>query len=517
MTTAQNRYRLASPQVGRSILHRLGDRFALQRGTPLWSIRVYLDTFDWRFHEEGAVLMVVSANQRSTLELIHGGGKDSLTCPVAAVPSFAEDLPAGKLRDAVNPMSANRRFLPLVEVMVESEPARILDKRRKTVARIRLEKRVVKSAPEQQRDLPALLCIEPLKGYRREFDEVVAFLESACDLKAEMTGEQVEVLGAVGRTPGDYGSRLHLDLVPEAPAADEVRRILRGLLDTLVANEDGLRKDLDIEFLHDFRVAVRRTRTALSQIRGVFPPPVLDSFKPEFSWLGKLTGPTRDLDVYLLKMSGYRATLPAAVSGDLEPLQRFLESHRVDELRKLLLGLDSPRFFELVRRWRRFLERRPGPDATAPDADLPVHELASREIGRAYRRFLKKGRAIDDSSPAAALHRLRIDGKKLRYLLEFFSSLFNAEEIDDLIAALKRVQDNLGDFNDYGVQQGMLSSFGQQMVDEGFTSPRALMAMGRLIDKLERGEAEERTRFAERFGRFDSRKNWRRYKKLFRP
>ena len=85
----------------------------------------------------------------------------------------------------------------------------------------------------------------------------------------------------------------------------------------------------------------------------------------------------------------------------------------------------------------------------------------------------------------------------------------------DLIEALKLVQDNLGDFNDFGVQQGMLPVFGQQMVDEGFASSGALMAMGRLVDKLEQGEAAERAHFGRRFSKFDSPKNRRRHKRLF--
>jgi hypothetical protein len=62
----------------------------------------------------------------------------------------------------------------------------------------------------------------------------------------------------------------------------------------------------------------------------------------------------------------------------------------------------------------------------------------------------------------------------------------------------------------------MLGVFGQQMVEEGVTSAAALMAMGRLVDKLELGEAAERARFADRFAEFDSRKNRRRYEKLFK-
>jgi CHAD domain-containing protein len=516
MTMAEKRYRLASLDAGRSILEQLEERFSVQRGMPYRSIRVYLDTFDWRFHREAAVLMASSEHQRYKLGLVSECGRNSLSCPVDTIPAFANELPVGYLQEAVAPICGIRRLLPLVEVAVESEPARILDERRKTVARAYLERRTVKLTEGQSRDLQAQLRVEPLRGYRQRFEDVADFFETQCNLQDEVTGEFVEALAAVGRKPGDYSSKFRLDLVPEAPAAEEVKRILGVLLDSLLANVEGVREDLDIEFLHDFRVSVRRTRTALSQIRGVVPRSAIDAFKPEFSWLGKLTGPTRDLDVYLMKMHEYRATLPASVSGDLEPMRQFLESHRVVELKKILEGLDSRRFSDLVRGWRSFLDQGPDPDATVPDADVPIRELAAREIRRAYERFMKKGRAIDDDSPPSALHRLRIDGKKLRYLIEFFRSLFDADEMEDLIGALKRVQDNLGDFNDFGVQQRMLAKYGQQMIDEGFTSARALMAMGRLIDKLERGEAAERKRFAKRFRRLDSRKNRRRYEALFK-
>ncbi len=51
------------------------------------------------------------------------------------------------------------------------------------------------------------------------------------------------------------------------------------------------------------------------------------------------------------------------------------------------------------------------------------------------------------------VHQLRINCKKLRYLMEFFAPLFPENEIKTLIKALKLLQDNLGNFNDYSVQQ----------------------------------------------------------------
>ncbi len=85
-----------------------------------------------------------------------------------------------------------------------------------------------------------------------------------------------------------------------------MRKILKRLFGALRSNVAGVVENEDVECLHDFRVANRRTRTALSQTRGVLPSSVMDTFRPEFKWLGDVTGPCRDLDVFLLEMDGYR-------------------------------------------------------------------------------------------------------------------------------------------------------------------------------------------------------------------
>jgi CHAD domain-containing protein len=80
-----------------------------------------------------------------------------------------------------------------------------------------------------------------------------------------------------------------LQLQPSMPAGEAARRILQNQLEAMEANEEGTCAARDPEFLHDFRVAVRRTRSALSQIKGVLPAPVLERFRPEFAWLGEIT------------------------------------------------------------------------------------------------------------------------------------------------------------------------------------------------------------------------------------
>ena len=65
---------------------------------------------------------------------------------------------------------------------------------------------------------------------------------------------------------------------------------------------------------------------------------------------------------------------------------------------------------------------------------------------------MTQGRAITDGSPPEEYHELRKTCKKLRYLVEFFRSLFPRREMGRVITALKLLQDNLGEYQDLYVQ-----------------------------------------------------------------
>jgi CHAD domain-containing protein len=299
------------------------------------------------------------------------------------------------------------------------------------------------------------------------------------------------------------------------PARDAARAIHLSLLAGMLRNQEGTRRDLDSEFLHDFRVAIRRTRSALTQIQEVYPELDVERFKEEFRWLFVETGPKRDLDVYLLKMEVYKEGLAGEIRADLDPLQEFLQRQQKLAQDRLVAVLDSERYRRLVEEWRAFLDEAPAGSLLARNAERPVREVASERIWRVYRRMAKRGRAIGDDASAAALHDVRIRGKKLRYLLEFFRSLYPEEAVGGLVAELKRLQDNLGDFNDYRVQRQSLQRFAAEMAEEGSASVRTHLAMGRLLTQLEAGQAAERKRFAKRFDRFASQENRKTFARLF--
>ena len=113
-------------------------------------------------------------------------------------------------------------------------------------------------------------------------------------------------------------------------AKDGFRLVLANLATTITANWQGTIDQTDPEFLHDLRIAVRRTRTVLAVSKQVFAAAILDHTRDEFSWLADLTSTPRDLDVYLLEWSNYTDPLGSGVAALLEPVRDLLERRRTD-------------------------------------------------------------------------------------------------------------------------------------------------------------------------------------------
>ena len=253
------------------------------------------------------------------------------------------------------------------------------------------------------------------------------------------------------------------------------------------------------EFLHDFRVALRRTRSTLSQMKGVLPEEITRYFMEEFSWLASKTGPSRDLDVYLLKIPAYRAALYPTARKELEPLVRLLEEKKKVELGRLRRCLRSKRFHRLLEDWRAFLETPDTPDPALPNAQRPIRDVASERIWKALDKVQRRGARIGQFTPAKDLHRLRIDCKKLRYLLSFFQSLYPRDSLKPLNRELKGLQDHLGDFNDLQIQREALGSFAEEMMAARTAPPATLLAMGQLMGQLEGKQTKEREAFHQQF------------------
>jgi CHAD domain-containing protein len=480
----------------------------------------FLDSFDWRLYGSGRVLEEEGSGRRHRLTLRPLGSAAPLrVVQRAALPRFAADLAEGDpLRADIGASLEIRALLPWIRLSGRRKTISILDEEGKRVLRIDIERLRARSG-DGRKDavLGDWLRLAPVRGYEDWLERLESLLVEVLERHPEPLDPLLAAAAALDLSPGVYSPKLDFRLDPQERAEAAVKRICLGLLETLEVNVAGARADLDSEFLHDLRVATRRARSLLTQVKGVIEPEIAERFKDAFAWVQKITGPTRDMDVYLLAYPGYLKSLPEPVRADLAPLRNFLHSHQRRESKRLARQLGSRRFRNLLLEWRSILEGPLGEPPTAVNAPTPIGELAGARIWRMYRRVRREGRAIGADSPAAQLHELRKSCKKLRYLIEFFRSLYPPEEVGALVSRLKGLLDTLGAFQDCQVQAQQLRAYAEQMVAEGGVPPATLLAMGMLVADLLRRQAEAREGLAQRFSELDGAEGRQRFEALFAP
>lgn len=506
MTPPEPSFTLPDSLSDQDLLQRLEEFFRLVPDTRTNGYRtIYHDSFDWRIYQAGGVLAEIHAGRGRRLEWRNRktGALLGEQSRAGKLPRMLRDWAPGQLRERLGPILEMRALLPRVELESRVRGLRLLNEDDKTVVRLLLEQNRCR-LPDDDGKLQPLgrrLRLVPVRGYDRELGDVETLLLDRLRLPQTAPVMLEEALAAVGRRPADYSAKLDFRFDSEQHAATAAVKIHLFLLHIIEANVAGLLADIDSEFLHDLRVAVRRTRSALNQIPRVFPEEV-EHFRSEFAWLGKITGPTRDMDVYLLEFDRYRERLPEAYRSDLDPLHDFLMVHRKIEQRQLVKHLKSVRFRNLCAKWRSFLESLPPQSPSAANAARPIRELADRRIMKMFKQVLKQGMAIHGDSPPSELHELRKSCKKLRYLMEFFQNLYPPQKIKPLIRRLKNLLASLGTFQDREVQADKLRQFAYQMEQEGNVQTATLLAMGMLVDGLLRGQRQAHAEFLHCFSRF---------------
>lgn len=479
----------------------------------------YYDSFDWRVYESGALLVAETAGQSCRFHwLDRQTGEARFSTPLTISPAFATDLPPGPMRDQLAGVLEMRRLLPVMEVKSLVQTCSLTNADGKIVVRLCIEdSTAIDPATQRRKSLGRTLKVQPLRGYAKPYRQVREHLQNHLHLQP-LGGDPLSIaLASHGHAPGDYSAKPDVPLEPELRADAAVRRVLLRLLDILERNEPGIRADLDSEFLHDFRVAGRRSRSVLGQIKQVFPQRVVERFRNELAWINQVSGPTRDLDVYLLTFPDYQTSLPPEVQQDLEPLRAFLIARQKTAHQHLLRALDSARYRRFTQAWRDYLES-PLPLRTSlPNATRAALDVASERIWRLFRRTLKEGAAIGPASPPEELHELRKTCKKLRYLLECFQNLYPPGDMTRLIKALKTLQNNLGDFQDLHVQITAMQGFGAQMLEQEHANAPTLMALGMLVENLEQRQQRAREEFHSRFATFAGARHRQLFKRLFHP
>ena len=428
----------------------------------------WVDTFDRRLHRAGVTLLLSwgrrPAGDRAEIEGVEGNSAWSVPCHLPRSRRnesgwrLEQLLGEGPATLVLAPLIGGRALLPIARLRARRRTISLRDPRGRAVGEARWEERLgVKGAIPR-----TWLRVTLVAGGRPH----------ATELRRRLAG-----MGGMRRSPG--GWLVWLDPVaaprarpadPSEPSAQAVRRILSDLLEVVVANEPGVLADLDVEFLHDLRVAVRRARSAVKLVGDCLPGVAVARLAADLRWMGDLTTPTRDLDVLLQALS---STGDAAA----EPLLRNLAERRGESWSRLSTQIRSPRWKTALRRWGAVARGR----GASISGDRPVEALARERAGRAYRRALRLALALGPDSPPERFHSLRKRCKELRYLLEFFAPALDGGEYREVLSVLRSLQDCLGEFQDTQVQELELMKLAPLAATSG---PEAVLALGRLDHRL---------------------------------
>ena len=473
--------------------------------------RLFYDTFDWLIYNSGAALEMREEQQnRRIYWRADANSRPRIQLGLREMPQLARDLPQSDFRRQLESVISVRELIPRISMKIRRRALVVLDQEDKVAVRVSFdEHRYDPAEAGEGAVLGKRITIRPVKGQREAFSDVEAYFQPL--LPDDGHDDMVALaLAESGISSSEYSSKLDLRLEPRMPADQALKRILLRLLEIMQQNAAGCMRGVDTEFLHDYRVAIRKTRSALTQIEQVLPGDVTGKYNKFFSGLGKLTNPIRDLDVFQLKLESYRKKLGKSMQDDLGPLRQYLAQTRDAAQMKFVATLQSDEYRDSIEAWRDCLASTDPVQPPLENTARPAGIMANGLIWNMYRLALEEGNAITDETGAEALHELRKTCKKLRYLMEFFQSLYPADRILALIQAMKGLQDNLGEYNDLHVHAGILKKFIKKSSDA-----RAKSACKSMIKALKKKQAKIRKDFAGRYAAFASDGNQREFRDLF--
>ena len=254
-------------------------------------------------------------------------------------------------------------------------------------------------------------------------------------------------------------------LQPDNSMAEAGRKVLCFHFVEMLAHEEGTRLGINIEELHDMRVATRRMRAAFDIFQPAYEPKTIKPFMRGLKATGRLLGSVRDLDVFMEKAEHYLAGLSDGGQGGLDPLLDEWHAQRTAARDRMLQHLDSPEFEDFKQEFNLFLQTAGAGAASTserPGEPLPFSQEAVRfAVPVLIYTRLSTVRAYDqilENASIQQLHALRIEFKRLRYLLEFFSEVLG-EEARQVVNEIKGLQDHLGDLHDADVACQILNQF----------------------------------------------------------
>lgn len=442
----------------------------------------YFDTFDLSLYRKnkmlilrsGMIFLFTTSKPRSIANSITDGSE---------VPSFWWDFPESNLRNYLQPVIRERALTELCTVSGETIRLTIQNGDGKNIAAMTVQNRRLTTNTENSISLQSIVTFSPLKGFE---NTVIILHKLLVSYYRPVSTEKIykDLLDKTGSLARISRLAYPPKIKPNWPIEGTIKTVAAHLIDELEEYRQGIIDDIDTEFLHDFRVTTRRFRAVMGQFRKVLKPEVYSRIQENIKEIGGRTGSLRDLDVLKLKEKYYLSLAPGRLQRGLHRFFLYISEKRKVEHEKLAEYLDSKEYSDTR---KKVISTYSAPaSAMCGDIGISTIEFATKTIDRQYGKLRKK---IDSfSHNKEVIHAVRIDCKKLRYVLELFFQLYSRKAMKPAINELKGFQSRLGDLHDLHVQQEMLLQALHGMEESEYKSPEANAAVGGLITILSEKE-----------------------------
>lgn len=275
---------------------------------------------------------------------------------------------------------------------------------------------------------------------------------------------------AYASSPGDEGERAN-PIIRTMSAADAFACLATSVSSDAVRRAQALDLKADPEILHKLRVALRRLRSLWWAYQPLLDRNDSELQRGEFKSLANAAGKTRDWDVL-------RDLLAAdqSLQHEFASLLESVDEHRAAALSFSRSTIGNAGVKRIIERALTGARHQLGLRAVSPTID----EFALERVESAEKAVRKRSErvALHGGAGYAALHDVRIAGKKLRYLLEFFSPVLDGSR-EGSISRLTSVQDELGKLNDVVTSEMLLREYSFQLRE-----PKTVEAALRYLEEL---------------------------------
>jgi len=237
-------------------------------------------------------------------------------------------------------------------------------------------------------------------------------------------------------------ARKILNLDCRGSAAGQVALVLQTRLEEMCAQRDRALDWTDPEGVHDMRVASRRLRSAIADLKPYLHRRSLP--KRELRAIARSLGMVRDQDVAVPVLEELKAKAGGTVAEGIEALAEERRRQQLDARAALEQAISSKAVAGL--RDELFARLKIAGRASAKD-EPTLRQVGVEVITSRLKQFTAGADCIYHPQMSKELHELRILAKRLRYAVELFTVCWG-DELRQLAKEIGRLQTSLGELHD---------------------------------------------------------------------